>query len=167
MYREAENNIKPSVPFIELGDCALSTSLGSNWYKTTWGEEYFCTADFTYQSDGSILVNTTGLYLIQAEMTCSTSAAGSFIIRLYDADGQITDSYSKAYLTSSSDVNTLVVSKTAYLQAGDEISVRFYKSTAGIAITGDDYSRFRISYIPSGGWNNNAGGNIINRGIRR
>jgi len=181
MTRAGERNgwLVPSIPYIELGGASTPIALDTGWNDTVWSFIYFQTSDFEYRDDGTIHVYTTGLYRIDYEIAFKLVANGNsstIQLQILNNGVKIEDSASIGRLYcdgSTTDYLSLSVSRTVYLHVDDNVSFQFNvsnKTTLTIAdVPGTPvyYSRVRISYIPLGGFNNNSGGNIINRGIRR
>jgi hypothetical protein len=160
--------LKPSVPLIELGE--PSASLSNLVFKQLdWASNYFSTSDFIYLSDGSIRILTTGIYRLETELNIhiDTSGAGLVQLQMYNNDVIVTNalSYQSYYNTATNQYFMINLSKTIYLKADDLVSVKVNVTDA--AHTALLNGRLRITYIPLGGWNNNSGGSVINRGIRR
>lgn len=188
-YGELYNILKPSVPCIELGGiiCSTGALTGDIWNQFKWDMIYYCTSDFEYQEDtnngiGKIHVYTTGLYRIDLELVMladsdwAEAISGIFIndVAVYGAYG---DGSSYMLYPGYYGRMPLISSKIVYLKSGDNIDFRIFTESGNVIYVADSigdfhdanlyYSRARITYIPSGGWNNNAGGNIVNRGVRR
>ena len=181
---EVNGSLKPSVPMIELVG-ARKTSIGVGWNIVNWGSVDFTTSDFeSSPTSGAtpnqlIYVYTTGLYLIEFEIGfkfVATNSRSVVQLSVLNNDLEINGCRSIGNLYcygTSTDYLQLRVAKVVYLKHDDEIKFRFNVSNATTLTIADDisndiyYSRCRISFIPFGGWNNNSGGNIIHRGIRR
>ncbi len=172
---EINNTLKPSVPYLEYYGANLTIVLGfPDWNNIMWSVEQVCTSDFTYESDGStggIRIQTTGIYRLDLELGFDCTPAGGNVLvmtRILNNGSELIGSRScglSYYLQLNS-------SKTVYLKKGDIITTEFQTTDDTIFIMDinepdEIYSRFRITFIPFGGFNNGFGGNIINRGIRR
>lgn len=180
-YGEFYNIIKPSVPCIELGGAyaTLVTLVENTWNRVQWYETYYCTSDFEYREDinnhvSQVHVYTTGLYRIDFEVALVVSDAYANVTTGIFVNGiAVFGSYSTGYYGGTQQINS---SKIVYLKVNDEVDFRIWTDYYSVWIADyiDDntdlnlyYSRARITYLPSGGWNNNSGGNVVNRGIRR
>jgi len=162
-------SLKAAVPYIELYDADMDNALGGDWYSVIWNNITYSTSDFTYQNDGTVLINKTGLYLVQCEAIAFSTEEAMIEIRVLLNNEEVEGAMSKITLLDavSAVFGQLVISKILYIEKGDTISIKFFDDNTDADFAGLDYSRLIISYIPFGGWNNNNGGNIINRGIRR
>ncbi len=158
--------IKASVPYLEVSEASCGEEVESNWFRLIWNYENIITSDFILNSDGTVTINKTGLYLLYAQVGVSTTQVGDCALCFCDGYEEIEYAVTEMTLTANYKGN-MILTKTALLHSGDLISVRFYRSHGNISILESGHSRFRISYVPMGGWNNNNGGNIVNRGIRR
>lgn len=180
-YGEFYNILKPSVPCIELGGAIyLNGSLTENiWNQIKWDLIYYSTSDFVYQEDdtnwiGRIHVHTTGLYRIDFEIAMLVSDGYANVTTgVFVNDVAVYGAYSTGFYGGTQQINS---SKVVYLKSGDNVDFRIWTDYYAVWIADyiDDnndlnlyYSRARITYLPSGGWNNKSGGNIINRGVRR
>ncbi len=166
---EVNRIIKPSVPLIELGTPAFSPMTALLFHTLLWNDVYFTTSDFVYQSNGTIKVYTTGLYRLECEIGFQipgNHAEG--LLQLQSMlNGNIIDnslSYYTYFARTASSYHQIMTSKTVYAKANDIIACQFQVTDATSVLS---YGRMRITYIPMGGWNNNTGGNIVYRGIRR
>ena len=181
---EIDGSLKPSVPMIELVGAKKDT-IAVGWNDLYWETVNFNTSDFeSLPTSGAttnqlIHVYTTGLYRIEFEIGfkfVATNNRSIVQLSILNNDVEIEGCRSIGSLYadgSSTDYLQLQVSKVVYLKHGDEIKFRFNASNittltiADVAASDIYYSRARISFIPFGGWNNNSGGNIVHRGIRR
>jgi len=178
---EVSKILKPSVPYIELGG-ALCPYISTGWNELTWALMYFITSDFNYQADGSIYVYTTGIYRVDLEIGfkfTDTNAAGILQLGIFrsttfpDVEVENSRSIGKVIVSgTATDYLQLSVSRTIFITAGESLIFKFNTDDASVVIADTPissiyYSRVRLSYVPSGGYNNNACGSIINRGVRR
>jgi hypothetical protein len=180
--REIDGTIKPSVPYIELGGANCPNAIISGWNPLAFFRTFFCTPDFEYREDadtGYIYVYTTGIYLIDWSMCFyGDPNAGPAVVKVTPVIliNDIGILGGAAFITCTNyDYVQVCVSKTVYLKAGDLVTCGFWSDATATYLFIPDYlgegeaiySHFRISYVPMGGWNNNTGGNIINRGVKR
>jgi hypothetical protein len=174
--REIDGTIKPSVPYIELGGADCLNIIIADYNPMAWFKTYFCTSDFEYKEnsiEGSIYVYTTGIYLIDYLIDFACSNAGATVELIVKINGtEISGGHCLQYVKYYSHV---ILTKMIYLKAGDIVTFGFWANSDDTDIAFADYSgegeevysHFRLSYIPMGGWNNNTGGNIIDRGVKR
>jgi hypothetical protein len=175
---ELDGTIKPSVPYIELSVSTPSSAVKVGWNDLKWAIVDIGTPDFELRTTGIIDVYTTGLYRVDLEVGFKfpDNAANSVVqLRILKNGIEVpsTRSIGKVIVaTAVTDYLQLTVSKTIYLKINDNISFQFATTDLTLAIADDTgskiyYCRARVAYIPMGGWNNNTGGSIINRGVRR
>ncbi|RPI86132.1 MAG: hypothetical protein EHM34_00110 [Nitrosopumilales archaeon] len=181
------NQIKPSIPYIELHGANCDYVADSpDWNTLKWQIVKVLTSDFIDESgstDEGIKVVTTGIYRIDFELCldnrqCSGETLvmtrvvkGSGTSPLYDSE-EILYSGSCGSTASIVQLNSSI---TVYLEKDEHVYFQFRTDDASTTIMSEidvndvyrNFSRVRISFIPLGGWNNNNCGNIINRGIRR
>lgn len=169
--------IKPSVPYIELGGANCPNAIISDWNPLAFFRTFFCTSDFEYREDsdkGYIYVYTTGIYLIDWSMCFDGDPQENIEVTPVILINDTEVLGAAAYITCTNYVQ-VCVSKTVYLKAGDVVTCGFWSNVDNTYLFIPDYngegeviySHFRISYVPMGGWNNNSGGNIIDRGVKR
>ena len=177
---ETSGILKPSVPYVELVGAALVNAILADWNELRWTNVEFQTSDFesrpTSGADANqyIYVYTTGLYEIECDLGLEFSGTDANIkieLRILKNGVEISGSRSIGMTASTTDYLQLSSSRTTYLKFGDEISFQFYSSSDDKPEIADTstvfYCRARIIYVPLGGFNNNAGGKIIYRGVRR
>jgi hypothetical protein len=175
---EINGILKPSIPYIEIGYASTPSATIVGWNHLIWSDIYYNTSDFELYSDGDIHIYTTGIYKLEIEVGFKfTDNAANSVIQLRILNNGIeisnTRSIGKVIVAAAlTDYIQLSISRTSFLKEGDNISFEFTTTDAQVSIADDVnnsiyYSRARISYIPSGGWNNKSGGSIINRGVRR
>ena len=177
---EISGMLKPSVPHIEVYGAFASASVVA-WNDVLWAFNEFNTSDFELRSDGTILVYTTGIYIIDFELGVklpNQSTNATVTIQILNNGNLVNGSQSIIKLLNAAgetnNYGQLYASKTVYLKAYDLVSFQFY-TTSNTLILADNigngssvyYSRARISYTPFGGYNNNACGSVVFRGIRR
>jgi hypothetical protein len=165
-----DGRLKPSVPLIELSGPSPDGAFSAIPISILWSNIEFCTSDFEYQSDGCIRVYTSGIYRLEYLLVINAVIGSSWFTTIeYDARGagSWVDSDSSIYSGSAhvTQYFTITGAITIFLNAQDYLRLKVQGiGGAGSLLNG---GRLRITYIPSGGWNNNSGGKNINRGIRR
>jgi len=181
MERSNEILLKPSIPYIEGYGAAYSNlNVYPNWNPIFWDYIEFNTSDLENKPQGTssrIVVRTTGIYLIEISLTfdCSNMSEPSafFISRILKNGIEISGSrFAGSSIQNLQHYQTISTFKTVYLSVNDVITFQYITDDIGLKfaddmIANEYYSKFRLSFIPLGGWNNNYGGNIINRGVRR
>jgi hypothetical protein len=173
MTRELISNIKPSVPCIELYDPLKGDDFGGNVYAIEWDGVHFNTSDFIYLNDGTIKINTTGIYLFDTNIGLQhtgTNVHYNILLYLTINGDTNTDIYSRGKIhcigTGVTDYVQLSLTRILYLKKDDVIQMRYSVENTGTSLS-SNLSSLQLTYIPMGGFNNGQGGNIIDRGIRR
>jgi hypothetical protein len=166
---ERDGWLKPSVPLVELGGPAVAAMASLLFLTPTWADIYFQTSDFEYLDDGTIKIYTTGFYRMEVEIGFSIPGNHSDgLLQLQSIKNGVSIDNSLSYYTyparTATAYHQITTSKTVYMNANDIIACQFEVTDATSVLS---YGRLRITYIPSGGWNNNSGGKVVNRGIRR
>lgn len=170
---EINGTIKPAIPWLEFYNAQSSTAdVAPLWNNIMWEfwtgvELVIQTGDFDYRQDaveGKIKINTSGLYVISLDVGFdSTAASDTIITRMLKNDIEIPGTRS---IGTNNGYLQLVSSRTMYLRTGDTLTFQYQcdeNSTSFIA----NGSRIRIEFVPMCGWNNNSGGNVVFRGVRR
>jgi hypothetical protein len=168
-----DGSIKPAVPWLEIYNAQSATAevapvWNSIMFEGVTGELAIKTSDFDYRTDdirGIIHVYTTGLYRIDLDLGfANPQDSHTVTTRLLVNGSEVVAT--RASATSSNEMQ-IHMSKIVYLRANDELTVQYQSDSDSTSFTSENHGRLRIEFIPCGGWNNNAGGNIVNRGIRR
>lgn len=168
---EINGDLKPSIPYLEFYYAESATAdIAPLWNNILWIEQLMATSDLLYQTDGTIcqiVVVTTGMYRIDLEIGFDNSSCGGIktvTTRMLNNGVEILGSRSS---TGSENVFQLNTSRTVYLKSGDKITFEYQTDSNATVFSAADYSRLRFSYVPLGGWNNNSGGTVVNRMVRR
>jgi|GEM_PF-3484307 len=169
--------IRPAVPWLEFYAGQTSTATVSpDWNNIMW--EYWqdeqlviCTSDFEYQTDdveGRIKVNTSGLYLITLELGFTDGQKAAYVLTRFLINGdEIVGTRASASISAQDKLIYITSSRTLYIEAGDILTFQYTTDSDSVSFTDNNHGRLRIQFIPMLGWNNNTGGSVVNRGIRR
>jgi hypothetical protein len=181
------NQIKPSIPYVELHGANTASSVfdSPDWNILKWQVVKIITPDFIDENATDyegIRVLTTGLYRIDLEL-CFDCAQCSGVVQVATRVSKGTGLYldrieinnSRSCGTIDEGIIQLNSSITVYLIKGEMVFFEFRTTDENIQLMAEiddddvyhNFSRARISFIPMGGWNNNNAGNVINRGVRR
>jgi hypothetical protein len=180
-------NLKPSVPYLEFVGATIYNFTESVWCPIQWGMEDasgrdICTSDFVYKASTPTAtegyefeVLTTGLYRVDVELGVEvglhdqyTEAQVDLKLTRNSIDVPYTGVTTNFFIAVGETryLNQITMSRTVYFEANDLLAVHIYCNCDSVYLI-EQSCRIRISYVPLGGWNNNSGGNIINRGVRR
>jgi len=153
--REANNDIKPAIPYVFLFDDGGGQTINGSYI--TWDTTKVLTHHFLYTSDTDrvfLTTNSAGLYEIKFEISLSGSGVNYFEIY---KNGSIVNG-SRVYVCSFIDGQDYyymsgVLSFTLYLERNDYIQIKGV-NVAGTGETIADCSRLFVKFLPMQGWDN-------------